>query len=245
MSNPDSALPASLLLALLRSGHSSSPRLTWYGPEGERVELSGRVLDNWVAKTSNLLQDELDAEPGQRLLVDIPAHWKSVVWSLAGWQLGMEVVIPDGGTLPVADVAVTADPATAPDAPAVVAVALPALAMKWTGELPRGVIDFASEVRSHGDVFMAHSDADPAAAALHTGTAAYSHGELVEGFGEPQTEGVRLLVRAGDGLGPALAKALGAWEADGSVVLVHPDVAVTEKLLAAERVTDAGAHQAD
>src|SRR6478735_7253781 len=54
------------LMGTLRSGNSTAPRLTWYGPDAERVELSGRVLDNWVAKTSNLLQDELDAEPEPR-----------------------------------------------------------------------------------------------------------------------------------------------------------------------------------
>src|SRR5213595_2296246 len=90
------SIPAIELMTTLRSGHATSPRLTWYGPDSERVELSGRVLDNWVAKTSNLLQDELDAEPGMSLRVDLPAHWKSFVWALAGWQLGMELVL-DGG----------------------------------------------------------------------------------------------------------------------------------------------------
>ena len=60
------SIPAIDLMTALRSGQSTSPRLTWYGPDSERVEFSGRVLDNWVAKTSNLLQDELDAEPGMR-----------------------------------------------------------------------------------------------------------------------------------------------------------------------------------
>jgi uncharacterized protein (TIGR03089 family) len=87
------SIPAIDLMTALRSGHSTSPRLTWYGPDAERVELSGRVLDNWVAKTSNLLQDELDAEPGMRLRLDLPAHWKSMILALAAWQLGMEVVL--------------------------------------------------------------------------------------------------------------------------------------------------------
>ncbi|MGN6441414.1 MAG: TIGR03089 family protein, partial [Arthrobacter sp.] len=77
-------IPVIDLMGSLRSGNSTAPRLTWYGPDGERVELSGRVLDNWVAKTSNLLQDELDAEPGMSLRLDMPAHWKSLVWALAG-----------------------------------------------------------------------------------------------------------------------------------------------------------------
>ena len=48
---------------------------------------------------------------------------------------------------------------------------------------------------------------------------------------------MRLLVPAADGLEAALAQSLGAWKSDGSVVLVHPDVEVTDKLLAAERIS--------
>ena len=46
-------------------------------------------------RRANLLQDELDAEPGMRLRLDLPAHWKSVILALAAWQLGMEVVFDD------------------------------------------------------------------------------------------------------------------------------------------------------
>ena len=37
------------LLSTLRTSQATSPALVWYGPEAERIELSGRVLDNWVA----------------------------------------------------------------------------------------------------------------------------------------------------------------------------------------------------
>ena len=230
------SIPAIELMTALRSGQSTSPRLTWYGPDAERVELSGRVLDNWVAKTSNLLQDELDAEPGTRLRLDLPAHWKSVILALAAWQLGMEVVLGDAA----AELLATADPA--PGAAqgafdAVVAVALPALAMRWPGELPTGVVDYAAEVRSHGDVFMAHVDPEESRRALLDAAGAeHTHDGLLDGFAAVHDDGVRLLVPAGEGLESALAQSLGAWRSDGSVVLVHPDVAVTEKLLADERV---------
>lgn len=223
-------------MTALRSGHSTSPRLTWYGPEAERVELSGRVLDNWVAKTSNLLQDELDAEPGTRLRLDLPAHWKSVILALAAWQLGMEVVFDDAE----AELLATATPG--PDTvagafDAVLAVALPALAMRWEGGLPSGVVDYAAEVRSHGDVFMPHVDPEPARRAVRSVAGAeYTHGELLTGFAAEHAGSPRLLVPAGAGLEAALAQALGAWRSDGSVVLVHPDVEVSAKLLAAERV---------
>ena len=227
-------IPATDLMTALRSGHSTSPRLTWYGPDGERVELSGRVLDNWVAKTSNLLQDELDAAPGMRLRLDLPAHWKSIIWALAGWQLGMEVVLDSDD----ADLLVTAAPAEAGDGfDAVVAVTLPALAMKWPGDLPSGVVDYAAEVRSHGDVFMAHSDPDPQKPAVRSSSgAAVRHADLLESFAANHDAAARLLVRADDGLEAALANALGAWTNDGSVVLVHGDAELTDKLLAAERV---------
>ncbi|UVJ40699.1 TIGR03089 family protein [Arthrobacter sp. CJ23] len=227
------SIPAMKLMTALRSGHATYPRLTWYGPDSERVELSGRVLDNWVAKTSNLLQDELDAEPGMSLRVDLPAHWKSFVWALAGWQLGMELVL-DGGD---AELLVTDTPEVGSGGfNAVVAVPLAALAMRWPGELPAGVVDYAAEVRSHGDVFMAHNEPEEAMPALR-GSAAHHHGGLLDGFAQAQEPGVRLLVRAGVGLETALAAALGAWMQDGSVVLVHPDVDVTQHLLDNERVS--------
>ncbi|WP_347110332.1 TIGR03089 family protein [Paenarthrobacter sp. S56] len=228
------SIPALNLMTSLRSGHSTSPRLTWYGPDSERVELSGRVLDNWVAKTSNLLQDELDAEPGMALRLDLPAHWKSFVWALAAWQLGMEVVL-DGSD---ADLLVTDNPDGGAGAgfDAVVAVPLAALAMRWPGELPAGVVDYAAEVRSHGDVFMAHNEPEGGLPAVR-GTATCPHAELVTGFAQQQDPGVRLLVRGAEGLEPGLAAALGAWNQDGSVVLVHADVEVNEHLLGNERVS--------
>jgi uncharacterized protein (TIGR03089 family) len=228
------SIPAANLMTALRSGHSTSPRLTWYGPDSERVELSGRVLDNWVAKTSNLLQDELDAEPGMAIRLDLPAHWKSFVWALAAWQLGMEVVLDDSS----ADLLVTDKPDDGAGAAfdAVVAVPLAALAMRWPGELPSGVVDYAAEVRSHGDVFMAHNEPGTELPAVR-GAAALSHGALIDGFAAGQNPGVRLLVRATDGLESCLAASLGAWKEDGSVVLVHPDLEVTDHLLENERVS--------
>ncbi|MET3720314.1 MULTISPECIES: TIGR03089 family protein [unclassified Arthrobacter] len=228
------SIPAIDLMTSLRSGHATSPRLTWYGPDSERVELSGRVLDNWVAKTGNLLQDELDAEPGMRLGLDLPAHWKSLIWALAAWQLGMGTVL-DGGE---AELLVTDNPESVTGTyDAVIAVALPALAMRWPGELPAGVIDYAAEVRSHGDVLMLHTDPSANSFAISGSDGQrHLHEHLLSGFSATHDEGVRLLVRASDGMEAALSNSLGAWQNGGSVVLVHPDVQLTEQLLAAERV---------
>ena len=148
--------PSALLAALVGSD-PTRPRLTWYddrpGPTaGERIELSGRVLGNWTAKAANLLQEDLDAGPGARVAIDLPAHWRAAYWLFAVWTVGAEAVV--GGD-PAADVVVTTDPAAAGRSGAdVVAVTLAGLARAWAGApLAAGVIDEAKELATYGDRF--------------------------------------------------------------------------------------------
>ncbi|MBK3590271.1 TIGR03089 family protein, partial [Streptomyces sp. MBT57] len=65
---------------LLRSALAADPArplVTFYDDAtGERVELSVATFANWVAKTANLLQSDLAAEPGDRLALLLPAHWQ-------------------------------------------------------------------------------------------------------------------------------------------------------------------------
>ena len=69
------------------------PLVTFYDfATGERVELSMATYANWVAKTASLLVEEVDLERGQRLLVDLPAHWLTPVFLGAAWTVGLEVV---------------------------------------------------------------------------------------------------------------------------------------------------------
>lgn len=82
------------LIAQWRDHEPAQPRLTWYGPESERVELSGRVLANWVIKAANMLTAEADVEPGARVRLDLPPHWRTLVWALGTWTAGGEVVLP-------------------------------------------------------------------------------------------------------------------------------------------------------
>jgi hypothetical protein len=84
---------------------------------------------------------------------------------------------------------------------------------------------------------MAHNDPDPISPAVRNSEgAAVRHEALLAEFAAGHEPSARLLVRAADGLEAALANALGAWKNDGSVVLVHDDVELTDKLLAAERI---------
>lgn len=103
---------ATRVLDLLTGEEPNQPRLTWYGPDDERVELSGRVLANWVTKATNMLVEECDVEPGSRVLLDVPVHWRALVWAMATWCAGGELVLR-----PEDDFAVDDDEDLVPDDP--------------------------------------------------------------------------------------------------------------------------------
>lgn len=234
------------LLADMVRADPGRPRLTWYGPDGERVELSGKVLANWIAKTSNLLVDELDAGPGSTVALDLPAHWRSVVWLLAVWAVGAHAGL---GPRVAADVLVTATPATAPAGRArLVAVALPALATSFARATgvppPPGALDAAAEVRLQPDAFLplaAPAPGDPAFTVSGTTT---SHSDLLA---TARRLASQIGVRPGDRLltGAGADRALPAWlgplALGGSVVLHHDlgslDDAARQRLSAQEAVS--------
>ncbi|MBX6389982.1 MAG: TIGR03089 family protein [Frankia sp.] len=159
---PFPGVAAALAARLLAD--AASPMVTFYDDAtGERVELSAATLDNWVAKTANLLVDTLGLAPGDRVGVLLPAHWLTVVVLVAAWSAGMEVAIEPGaaadGGEPV-DVQVVfaaesrVDEALAIDADEVVALSLRPLGARLAHPIA-GVLDFAAEVPAHGDRFAA------------------------------------------------------------------------------------------
>lgn len=266
------------LLNSLRTLNPTAPRLTWYGPDSERIELSGRVLDNWVAKTANLLADELDAGPGTLVALDMPVHWRSLVWLLATWAVGATAsagtgdpagatgdgATGDGATAGFgrADIVATANPAEAAErlvaaraagqggSTTLVAVALPALAMRWMGELPDGAVDYSGEVRSHADVFFPGEEPAADAAAWETpagtatfaqllapGAAAAAGGQAGQEAGAPGTGPERALLEARNGWDGVVHDALQTWARGGSIVLLDPSVTATDRLRGTENVT--------
>lgn len=227
------------------------PRLTWYGPQGERIELSGHVLDNWVTKSTNLLIEEYDAGPRARVLVDLPVHWRAVVWALAAWRTGACVLLPDDGSTEPPDVVVTDRPAhwVGTSDAEVVAVALPALARAFDGDLPVGATDAAAAVMTYGDVLTWVPEHEPAAPALHDPErGVVTHAELLDWAGpDGGTAAPRLLLEPEPATSSrqVLATVLSAYRADGSVVLCAPPVAGElaadpgrrARLIASERIT--------
>ncbi|MDN5794482.1 MAG: TIGR03089 family protein [Intrasporangium sp.] len=213
-------LSPSEILTRMQASDPGRPRLTWYddvpGPtQGERIELSAHVLANWVAKAANLLQDDAGAEPGTRVGLDLPTHWRAVYWALATWAVGATAVTgPDSRN---ADVLVTHDPEHAADHHAdAVLVCLPALARRHPdASLAPGAVDEARDLATHGDRFSPLADPEPGDLALD-GQQERSYAELVTSHDDwPGTPRAAV-----SGVLPdALLDILAVWALDGSVLL--------------------------
>ena len=247
-------LPAELLAAAVRR-NAAAPLLTAYDDAtGDRVELSGATLANWVAKTANLLQDEFDVGPGSTVAVALPVHWQTAAVLLAAWSCGAavldtaaedddrlagaDVVLADRERLPALEDALGTDPAAE-----LLGLSLHPLGLGMT-DYVGPARDFALEVRAHGDFFSPWQPADPASPGLVTGGLTLALGRLVGAAGELAGRlGIgpddRVLVDADTAAeaGP-VAWLLAPLVAGASLVLVrHPAPAGLAHRAATERVT--------
>ncbi|MGQ1837417.1 TIGR03089 family protein [Kocuria turfanensis] len=192
----DTPIPTSVPRLVDRLRRSSHPALIWYGQDGERVELSGRVLDNWAAKTANLWVDELDLQAGDVVALGDEVHWRSLAVALGTWTMGaaLRPVDPSGGAPEPGDRAVAGlvDPrgelpallGRVPSGARAVVLDRPALSLGYRGELPGGdALDYCAEVRSHADVYEGLEEPDPDGPALWAAGAdgPLSHGALLPG----------------------------------------------------------------
>ena len=217
----------------------ASPLLTYYDPaRGERVELSGVSVANWVAKTSNLLVDELDVEPGDAVELTLaeghPGHWVSLVWMLACWEVGATVAVGQGA----ARVAVLGpdDPADAARADTVLVCSLHPLGLPLPGPAPHGTLDYALEVRSQPDQHAAVPQSG-LTLAWRDGDRQLTQADLVDQPGS----GVRRLVRPSGPWDTARTALLEPLVGSGSTVVVagSADEGRLAEIAAQERV-DAG-----
>lgn len=228
------ANPVPHILNTLRTEQATSPALIWYGPDSERVELSGKVLDNWAAKTSNYLAEELDAEPGTTVELDLPVHWKTLVWALGAWQAGCPIALSAAAGAPVRVTAADPEPRTPGEL--VAAVALPALAMSWPDALPGGTSDYSAEVRAFADTWSGPAYQNEPAEAV-AGTAADPGVAFSTLTGAEPVQGQTVLAPAEAGTQRVLGTALAVWARGGTLVLTGSGVEATERMLAAEKVT--------
>jgi uncharacterized protein (TIGR03089 family) len=239
-------LPA--LLAALLAADPARPLVTFYDDAtGERVELSVRSFDNWVAKTANLLRDELDADTGDHVALWLPTHWQAAVWVWAAAACGVTVSHdPDVET--AADV-VVCGPDTLPAAAGggareVVALSLRPMGQGFATELPPGTTDYATTVLAQGDAFVPADAPDAQAPFVLTRDGAVTQQDLLDRARErAEALGLRRRGRLLTDANPAVASGLAggvlaAMVTDGSVVLNrHPDPAAVDGRVRQEQVT--------
>ena len=225
--------------------YGDKPFLTWYDDHrDERIELSYKTFGNWVAKTANLLVDELGAGPGDRAGV-LADHWQAPVLVAACWRAGVGVVALEPGRPSPADLVAAfvheerLDDLVVPGDVTVLALAADPLGRPGR-DLGRA-LSFPGIVPSMGDVFDAI--ADPPGDALLAPDGAATMGGLLEraaalaartGLGEADRllSGRRLLTLDGVVAGLLVPLARGA-----GVVLVNDlDPARFWKRVADERV---------
>jgi uncharacterized protein (TIGR03089 family) len=148
--------------------YGDKPFITWYDDHrDERVELSYKTFGNWVAKTANLLVDELGAGTGDRAGV-LADHWLVPVLVAACWRAGLCVVALDPERPGPADLVAAfvheerlADVSVADDVPV---FALAADPLGRAGRDLGRARNFPGIVPSMGDVF--DDAADPPGDAL-------------------------------------------------------------------------------
>ena len=148
-------IPAALAAAVRRD--PTTPLLTWYDDAtGDRTELSGATMDNWVAKTANLLVDGVGLGSGDSVAVLLPPHWQTAAVLLGGWSAGLAADLgPDPQPVEVLF--------TTPEHTEIAAgwstgdryaTGLLPLAAPLR-QVPPGFVDYTVEVRGHGDRFVA------------------------------------------------------------------------------------------
>ncbi|MGY1833226.1 TIGR03089 family protein [Geodermatophilus sp. SYSU D01180] len=251
--------PSDLLAVALRRG-PAAPLITAYDDAtGERVELSGATLANWVAKTANLLQDEFDVGPGSTVAVALPVHWQTAAVLLGVWSCGaavLDTAVENDGGLDAAHVVLAAqdrlEALEEQGPPELLGLSLHPLGLGMTG-YAGPARDFALEVRAHGDHFTPYMPPDPASPGLLAGGLELTLGGLTEAA---TALAGRLGIAAGDRVlvGDTVAAEAGpvAWllaplAAGASIVLnrhFHPSLlakrAITERVTATLGMTVEG-----
>lgn len=211
-------IPTALLTTVARS---SRPHLTFYsGSDGsDRIELSGRVLANWVTKTGNYIAEE-GVTRGQVVRIALPVHWRAVVWAWGTWVQG--VAVCTRGTSAATAVLVTHEPeavrGVGPDV-LVVAVPLGPLDLVWDGELPAGAVDGGAAVMTQPDVVTAAAPWVEGAVAVAGPGLTFA--DLGAAIGVGTAERIAFAPRS---VWDLVRRSIAAWSGGGSVVVLGPDV---------------------
>lgn len=125
------------------------PAIIWYGV-GERIELSGHVVNVWSSKVAALLDSEIGT-PSLTVHMALPPHWRSVVWAAGIWRAGNVLTLD---TDQEAELSLACNEENLdPGAEVSVLTPLASLALRWPGTLPPLTLDGAADLMSYPDSF--------------------------------------------------------------------------------------------
>ena len=125
------------------------PAVIWYGI-GERIELSGHVVNMWSSKVAALLDSEIGT-PSLTVHMALPPHWRSIVWAAGIWRAG-NVLTLDSDQEAELSLACSEENLN-PGAEVSVLTPLASLALRWPGTLPPLTLDGAADLMSYPDSF--------------------------------------------------------------------------------------------
>ncbi|MCF0094048.1 TIGR03089 family protein [Micromonospora sp. MH99] len=206
------------------------PLLTWYDDStGDRTELSGATLANWVSKTANLLVDEVGLAPGTPAGVLLPPHWQTAAVLLGCWSAKVTVADTPGPVDVLFAAADRLDEAQSWPADERYALGLAPLAAPLR-QVPPGFADYVVEVRGHGDHFTPRSGPGPADAQLLARAEARATDLGIE-------PGARVLIDAGRYPDPVDWLLAPLTRAATVVLCANPDPARLPTRLTSEKVT--------
>ena len=143
---------------------ANHPILTHY--HSFRDEISGPVASRWVSKMANLLASDLsndlfgNTDSTSSILIELPAGWQATFWQVSGDLMGWETqntlfsqhLSSNAFSF---DVHVSNELATLEASTAAwrLAHSTAALAMRWRGSLPSGILDALSDLMAQSDQF--------------------------------------------------------------------------------------------
>lgn len=208
------------------------PLITYYDRRtGERTELSGTTLSNWVSKTANFMRDDLMLESGGTVAIALPPHWQTTAIILAAWELGCGVV--ETSLSEPVDALFCGQPRLMELADAaareIVVSSLHPMGLGVQAR-PDHVIDYTTEVRNHGDHFTAYAPVDPMSLAVTAGTLSLTHQSaaqaaqrLAEQIGIRADDRILMIAQSVVDAGP-LTWLAAPLAAGASIVLVSADL---------------------
>ncbi|WP_446218021.1 TIGR03089 family protein [Micromonospora sp. IBHARD004] len=229
------------------------PLLTYYDDAtGERTELTARQLGGWAARSAGLLRDGCGLDPGSRVAVLLPPHWRTAAMLIGAWSVGMAVsfrprataglpVLEPGADRPYDAVFVTPDRLDdwLEDVPDGTHRYLVGTGSGPLADVPVGWLDWSAEVLRHTDTPPDYTTIRPSDQASPDGTSYGEWAGVARGLAEQfdLRAGDRLLVDTAEHEQP-LKWLLAPLAAGASVVLcANLDRARLDARTAAEQVT--------